>query len=265
MLVAGVHASAEAGDSVVTRAGRLTVVPMETGGTLTTRAGTLRVEKNDDLLPTSSVLLGEHAVFRAEGFVTLYGNYPIGEQDVVLVGVNCGGTACAMGDVLSLLVLEVGKEPRTLTHERFVGWGSGATLERGHLEIDLGWGAGKRKLARYDGKALSISFEDRGRPPLTTDECNEVYELVVACATGSPFDAACKNPEESFSGVFMRLLAWISQHPGFDRRRFTNACVAACNRHEAPPLDDAFRKSLCGTASSVPPPSPGWSAGDPLE
>jgi hypothetical protein len=223
---------------------------VEESGMIATRAGTLTVVAEREA-PRHAVKIGKTTVFEGD-YVTLYGKYPLGAQDVVLIGDNCGGTACWAGDRLSLLVLEPGEKPRTLSDERFFGGGSGAALEDGRLKIDLGWDRGKRKLAWYDGNDLSIVLEDRGRPPLSEEECKGAYDGMELCVSGRYDDARCKDPEAGFYGAAWRALFPILQLPGFRADGFTRACVVACKDGKAPPLDARFRKSVCGIARSAP-------------
>jgi hypothetical protein len=233
----------------------------EEGGTLVTRAGTLTVISEPDPWSIDAFLkvkLGDATVFQAEGrSVTLCASYGIGAQDVVLIDVNEGGVSWQY-HALSLLVLEPGKEPRTISDRRLV-WADALTidpreaaLKDGRLEIDLGWDGGRREIARYDGERLSIVLEDRGRPPLSEEECKEVHASMEQCASlhENPY---CSRPEVTFHGIMdqfnamtLRSIALHSHHPGFSKRRFTKVCIAACKRGDAPPLDAAFRKAVCG-------------------
>jgi hypothetical protein len=218
----------------------------EADGRFTTRAGTLRVAADADLPPTSVVKLGEETVFQAEQmYITLYCNYPFGAQDVVLIGTKSGGTCCPY-DQLSLLVLESGKSPRVLSDDGFItiDGTQEPELKPRRLEVDLGFDGGKRKLARFDGRDLSIAFADRGRPPLTEADCKLAHEGMLQCADHRSDDPHCEDPAR-FSGVIGRSVIPILQQPGLNQRGFTEACVAACKSGETPPFDAAFRESVC--------------------
>lgn len=231
----------------------------EEGDVITTRAGRMTLVQEESYPPRHKVKLGETTVIEGpEGeYLTLHGSYPVGSQDVILVGNQCTGTACWVPQ-LSLLVLEPGKKPRRLSDDRFFRVGPSPEgpprdgLVDGVLQLDLGFHGGKLKLARYDGEKLSFLFEDRGRPPLNEAQCKEVHESVQACVPNDLTDL-CRDSDGTFdglirelSGVFSRSVISISQHPGFSKDGFTRACIATCRSGKPPALGASFRASVCG-------------------
>jgi hypothetical protein len=110
-------------------------------------------------------------------------------------------------------------------------------LKPTRLEVDLGFDGGKRKLARFDGRDLSIAFADPRRPPLTEADCKLVHEGMLQCADRWSDDPHCEDPAR-FSGVIGRSVIPILQQPGLNH--------ATCKSGQPAPPGAAFRESVCG-------------------
>lgn len=217
-----------------------------------TRFGQLRVvQSNKEFSQPDKLVLGKRTVMLREmEYISIYQKFEIGNQDVVLVGVNCGGSGCPNDD-LSLIVLEANTPPRELTEKNFSsndGTVKPRLDEQQRLVIDLGFENRKRKVAVYDGTALKVGLLGAGATttkPMSKGDCEWLYEYGSnSCITAKDSDPGCRDPQSTFPGVTMRGVAAMSNHPGFQGKKFDAACVFSCKTGKQVPYA-AFRKEVC--------------------
>lgn len=215
---------------------------------MTTRFGTVAVQRSTAESPPDTLAVNGNAAFVAEWeYIGLYSLFSLGGTDVVLFGVNCGGTGCP-NDNLGFLVLGPGQPPRAVTNENFFS-NDGTVAPRladDRIVVDLGYDAGRRKIAEFDLNDITIRTERQAATPMAADQCQWLYEHALAdCVQAKNFDASCSEPRQYFSGVVERSLSALSNHPGFIAAGFDAACAAACTSGEAPQAAQ-FRSAACG-------------------
>lgn len=215
---------------------------------LKTRFGILRLQSTDKDFPRPDKLVfGKTLLLQQENeFISLYHRFELGNQDVVLVGVNCGGTGCPNDD-LSLVVLAAGQVPQLLSDHNFHSNDGTVKPEilQGRMLIGLGFEAGKVKRAVYDGQALKIELSKSTATTLPEKDCKWSHEYIgTACMQASESDPACKDPQSTFPGMIGRGITAIDNHPGFNDKGFERLCWQMCRSGKLVSYDQ-FKRKVC--------------------
>lgn len=122
------------------------------------------------------------------------------------------------------------------------------------VELDFGYEMKKRKVfaVQSDGASvhsatMKLKQVANSAAGLKVSDCLWVYENAIdACIHAKSYgDNGCRDPEKTWAQVTARGIHAMGNVPGFNRARFSNACVSACKDGKRPNLDD-FSQSVCG-------------------
>ena len=214
-----------------------------------TRAGKLEVRNGAPDAPPDSLFLKGKLVYRKENFyLGIYGVYKFASSDLVLLGVNCGGSGCTNDDLVIVSVDANGK--LAFTEDKQLQSSDGAVIasQSGEkLLLDLGYENGKKKKATFQDGTLLISLErPRATPPLSKSYCEWVYDSALdGCITAKRDDPSCSDPQSTFPMVLVRGLNTVSQHPAFVAEKFSDVCRQVCATGRAPRFEP-FKVGFCG-------------------
>ncbi|MBI5848013.1 MAG: hypothetical protein HZB31_08710 [Nitrospirae bacterium] len=198
-----------------------------------------------------TITVNEKLVYKVEDiFVSLKNTFELGDKDVVLFGTNCGGNSCPF-DELHFLILQKGRKPKVVNHSDFIS--SDGTEKpkqvKDAIVVDLGYDAGRRKKATFDGEKIAIEFEAPGKKAaMKNKDCKWVYDNTVdgQCILEREEDKTCgKLDMNYFPGAVRRGVAAISNSPGFNHDALEKLCLAACKSGKAEKYA-VFKRSVCG-------------------
>lgn len=211
--------------------------------------GVIDRERSSPDFPKDTLRVAGKPVFVDEGnYISLYRKFQLGKAEVVLFGVNCGGTGCPNDD-LHFLILRQGEKPQVVSTEDFhsVDGTIAPRLEDGKVIVDLGYERGQRKEAALmsDG-VVAIHLTPQPVSPMDLDGCKWMHEFSMQeciAAKGSSI-IHCESPQEWFSGAMSRGLAALANHPGFVAKNFDAYCKAACRTGKAIAFDP-YKAAVC--------------------
>lgn len=233
------------------------VLPEETPDKLQTRAGLLEIAHSDFNSPPDSLVLNGKVVFKEEGFyLSVYQLFSFSDHDAVLFSSNCGGSGCPAND-FAFLVVRQGTEPKVIKVDGFDAYPSEVkTKQEGNaVKLNLGFSAGKRKLATLEGEQLTIRLEDVAPQALDETQCKWLHtDAMPACVEARTTNPDCADPQGTFAGVIMRGVAATSDYPGFVHSGFDQQCQQACQTGKAADYA-AFGSAVCSKPGSPPAPS----------
>lgn len=150
------------------------------------------------------------------------------DQDIILIGENCGGSACGGPDHLHMIVVIPSKAPLLITDDDFNGDVNSNDYheENGALILPLGEYSKKTVQAAWDGASLTISKKKKsGLQSLSETECKDLYSTFIPKCTISN---SCKDVVGTdFSMAEQRSIP--SNNPGFNDSGFYMACDQSCN------------------------------------
>lgn len=182
---------------------------------LTTRFGEVETVKNSEyVIASDTITVDGKIVYKDEGMlISLMEKFTMGEQDVVLFGTNCGGTAC-VNDDLHFLVLQAEKPPKVVADPDFISSDGTvkAKISPGRIEVDLGNEGGKSKTAVFDGEKVIIQLASQKKTPLSEKDCKWLFESGVdgQCIAEREEDPTCKSLRiDYFPGAVRRGIAAI--------------------------------------------------------
>lgn len=200
---------------------------------LTTRFGKLSLTGSSEGVSKHIVLLDGKPLYEADeySYSHVYQVFQRSDSDVVLIGNNCGGSACT-SDVLILAVLKKDAQPKLIEdpfmdsypHEiKFNQTGDVITFQLGYAEAKL-------KLAVLNAdNTLTTHLEVQPLQALSEENCKWLYEDVLeACVRAREEDTNCIDPVSTFLGVYMRGVIAISDYPGYNRDGFDAQCRQVC-------------------------------------
>lgn len=196
-----------------------------------TRFGKLEITRSQPEMPPDTLLLAGKKVFQQEGFyLSLHYYLRQNERDIVLLGSNCGGTACPQNQFY-YLILRPDTEPLLLTDNQFMAIPEDLDLQvdGGQLLLDLGYQAGKHKIATLAGDTLRVTLEAVAKSFLGEENCRWLHEEALgSCRDYRETDAQCGDIQNSFPGYLSRGIAAVAEHPGFVADAFARRCQLAC-------------------------------------
>lgn len=221
-------------------------VPVEENA-LQTRFGKLELARSEPEMPPDTLSLDGKPVFQQEAFyLSLHQYIKQNQRDIVLFGSNCGGTACPQNQFYFLL-LDKSKDPEIRSEDDFTAYPDDLKLnvDGDRLLLDLGFQAGKHKVATLQGDQLSIQLENVAKSFLGEENCRWLYdEALSACRDYRDTDPTCQDPQASFAGYLMRGVAAVGEHPGFMADAFGRRCKIACESDKTVDYP-TFAKEVC--------------------
>jgi len=209
--------------------------------------GVIDVSRSSPESSPDTLRVNGKAVYAEEGmYINLYEKFSLASAEVVLFGVNCGGTGCPNDD-LHFLMLGQGHKPDVVSADSFYSLDGTVKprLDNGRVVVDLGYESGQRKTAQLNAGSLSIRLTPQPVSPMSLENCQWLHEYAMGeCVNAKSFDANCEAAEDNFSGVTSRGVAALSNHPGFVEKHFHSACVTACRTGREVPFD-RYKTAVC--------------------
>lgn len=189
---------------------------------------------------------GEIVVTRESEQLRIFNTFMHGNQDIVLFGSHCGGTACAT-DNLAFLVLQKDQRPMLVEHEELYAYAKDIKAEQQAegITVYLGYSGGQARYADLSGSELSFRLEAPKEKVLRDDLCEWLYnDGLKACVSAKETNNSCENPQIEFVGYVMRGLQAISEHPGFISTGFDQRCAQACQQSDIGNYE-SFSQEVC--------------------
>lgn len=212
-----------------------------------TALGVVDVSRSSPESSPDTLGVNGKAVYVEEGmYINLYEKFSLAGAEVLLFGVNCGGTGCPNDD-LHFLILQEQKKPDVVSADGFYSLDGTVKprLDNGELIVDLGYEDGKSKTAELNAGSVLISLAPQPVAPMRFEDCKWLHEYSMSeCINAKSFDSNCEAAEENFSGVTSRGVAALSNHPGFAAKPFHSACVTACQTGTAVAFD-RYKSAVC--------------------
>jgi hypothetical protein len=213
-----------------------------------TRYGTLEVKSGAHESPPDALFLNGKLIYRAENFyLGIYGVYKGSNQDIAVIGVNCGGSGCTNDDLVVATITSRSNIKFIEDKQLHSVDGTVKIAFIGHkLSIDLGYEEGKIKRATFEDGSLVISLErPKSVVPLAKSDCEWIYDSALdGCIMAKQEDPRCQDPQSTFPMVLVRGLSALSQHPAFSSGKFTDVCRQVCATGRAPRLEP-FKENFC--------------------
>jgi tetratricopeptide (TPR) repeat protein len=198
-----------------------------------------------------TVLFNGQKIFEEPAmYLQVHARSSIGNEDVLVLGVNCGGSGCRYDD-LSLLILNEDRQVKVLRTQDFYSEDNSikAGLKGDEVVIDLGLYKGKRKAAVYGGNEIKIHYTRLPQRPLQAEQCAKLYEIARGCVgLGRSTGITCERSAVGFHGGANSTawaLRYVSNEPGFDQELFDAECLNACKTGTLSDYD-RFAERLCG-------------------
>lgn len=226
---------------------------------LNTRFGQLSLRSSGDSIGKNEVLLAGKVLYQGEEYTytRLYKVFQRSDSDVVLIGSNCGGSACS-SDVLILAILKKDKPPQLIENSFLDAYPHAINFHQAGdvLSFRLGYVEAKLKIAVLNpDNTLKTHLEVLPPQALSEENCKWLYEDVLeACVSARGEDASCADPVETFTGVYMRGVAAISDYPGYNRDGLYAQCRQACQTGKFTDYA-SFGVSVCSKPKPIHPPT----------
>ncbi|TXH70628.1 MAG: SH3 domain-containing protein [Thiothrix sp.] len=224
---------------------------------LSTRFGQLSLSSTGDSIGKNELLLAGKTLYRGDEstYTHLYQVFQRSDSDVVLIGNNCGGSACS-SDVLILAILKKNAAPKLIEDPFLDAYPHEIKFHQAGdtLSFNLGYAEGKLKIAVLTpDNSLSTRLELLPAQALSEEHCKWLYEdALEACVSARGEDTECTEPETTFTGVYMRGLAAMSDYPGYKHDGFKAQCRQACLTGKAPDYS-SFGVAVCAKSKTVNP------------
>lgn len=245
---------APATDKVQVLETHIQAIPLEDDA-VTTRFGALEMVRSSPENPPDTLKLQGKQVFQKTHFYLSLHDYVMqNARDVVLFGTNCGDTSCPENDFY-FLILEKGKEPQVVTQDTFKANPDdiAMTSDSDKLMVDLGFSAGKHKVATLQAAQLSINLEAATDTALEDDDCQWLYnDAMQSCIDARDNDAACADPQSWFAEDLSNALNAIANLPGFVQSAFDKQCKSTCERGDKSADYVAFAHEVCSKTVVAP-------------
>lgn len=215
---------------------------------LSSRFGKVEVVRSLPDGPPDTISVNGKSIFTQEDFyVGLIEKFELESYDALLFGVNCGGTGCP-NDELSFLILTKNEPPKVITSDKFYSLDGTVESEsvNGRVVVDLGYDDGRLKRAILNLGKVEVTYSEAAKKPLEKDDCKWLHEYSMnECVAFKQSYGDCQDPWGKFSGVTMRGVAAISNHPGFGGEAFDSSCLKACDTGRSVDFRE-FEVKICG-------------------
>jgi hypothetical protein len=209
-----------------------------------TIAGTLAIESAES---QQQLTLNGRRLALPESYFTLMSITRHDAQDIVLVSMNCGGTACAFLD-LAFLRLFSDRPPviETRPDLRFPSdfterLQEGISFRDDRTEVALGLDKGAYVLAAIGPTSpLEIVRQPATIEPLTREQCGTVKEAIESCAefptpcSDAPFAEFPANCPDATMPLYRTTGYLAANTTGLNLPAFANTCTAASQIGMAP-------------------------------
>lgn len=222
---------------------------VESDSTLTLRHGTLTLEKShSDVEALDSIALDQEVIVnRSSEHLYFVDHFTHGQQDIVVFGSRCEGTACAT-EHYSILVLADNQPAMLIEHDDLYAYPNEIKVEQTTegLTLNLGFLQGKQRYADLSGDRLSFRLEEAQETKLRDDRCEWLYhDGLGACVSAKEKISSCENPQVEFVGYLIRGMQAIAEQPGFVNSHFDTRCIDACKQGDRGDYE-SFAQAVCG-------------------
>ena len=233
---------------------------------LATIAGTLSIEPAES---QHQLMLDGQRLDLPESYLTFLSMTRHPDQDIVLVSMNCGGTACTFLD-LAFVRLYSNRPPvlETLPEFQFPSdiverVQQGISLRDNTIDVALGLKDGVYWFASISPRdKLSMSAVSAPIEPLSADDCRLASEMLDYCTelktpcAEAPFREFPSNCPDATMPLYRATNYLASHTTGLNLPAFAQACKAASELSMAP--SPAFIQSeICSGADPIQ-----WVSGD---
>ncbi len=205
-----------------------------------TVAGPLWIANPSESMPGRHLVLNGRPLDLSNEHLTLMSIFHQGDQDIVLVARQCGGTACGHLDLAFVRVFHNGRS----TIERLDGFRiptdsmdrlrDGITFSDASTDVALGLESGKYRFATI-GPAEPLTLTSTPAPikPLRAGDCRLATKMLHECArmktpcedaSFRDFPGNCKDASLAFSSSINYL---ANQTMGLNLPAFAHACMKA--------------------------------------
>lgn len=199
--------------------------------------------------PDTILFNGRNVFESGASYLGFHAKYEIGDKDVLLFGINCGGSACSP-DELNFLVLGAESEPKIVTTKDF--YSADGTIkprkEKDRVVIDLGFEKGKKKIAILESGKVVMQYTAIDATPMKLEDCQWLYENSIReCIQLKELKLDCEENGRNYSGgcvATMTGITALSNHPGFVSSALGDICVTACKTGKALTFEQ-FKRKVC--------------------
>jgi hypothetical protein len=206
------------------------------------------IAKNEVLLAGKSLYKGDEYTYSH-----VYKVFERSDSDVVLIGNNCGGSACA-SDQLIFAILKKATAPKLIQNDFLDAYPHEIKFNQAGdtLTFNLGYSEAKLKIAVLNGdNTLKTHLETLAPQALSEENCKWLYEdAIEACISARSDDAKCADPIAGFTGVYMRGVAAMSDYPGYKSEGFDKQCKQACKTGKSPDYS-SFGVAVCSKPATA--------------
>lgn len=225
-----------------------------------TVAGQLAILNLRDSIGVQQLTLNGESVDLSNDFLTFVAISRHGNQDIILMASQCGGSACGSLDLAFIRLFSNGA-PTIETSDAFryptdehEALRAGVTSWTGQIRVALGLSRGALVTAGIGpDRPLEIARDWAPIEPLAADDCSGVVETLKFCATFEKpcTDASFREFPHNCSDAPMTLyrqVSYLANHTtGFDLPAFAHACSRASQLGMAP-SDEFVRQEICSGA-----------------
>jgi hypothetical protein len=225
-----------------------------------TVAGTLWVANPSDSIRNRHLVLRGRPLDLSNDHLTLVSITHQGDQDIVLVAMQCGGTACEYLDLAFVRVFHNGRH----AIERLDGFRfptvfmdklrDGISFRDANTDVALGLESGKHWFATIGPtEPLTLSSTPAAIKPLRADDCRLATRLLRECArmktpcedaSFRDFPGNCKDATTAFSRTTSHL---ANQTTGLNLPAFAHTCQKA-SQFGMIPSDKFIAREICSGA-----------------
>lgn len=232
------------------------LVPADTRA-LATIAGTLSIEEAES---QHQLMLDGRRLELPESYLTILSMTRYADQDIVLVSMNCGGSACTFLDLAFVrLFADRPAVIETMPEFQFPSdiierVQQGISLRENTVDVSLGLTNGMYWFGSISPRdKLSMSAVSAPIEPLSTDDCRLAAEMLDYCTdlatpcTEAPFQEFPSNCPDAMMPLY-RTTSYLAHHTtGLNLPAFAQACKSASELSMIP--SQAFIESeICSGA-----------------
>ncbi len=228
-----------------------------------TVAGTLWVANPSDSILRRHLVLDGRPLDLSNDHLTLMSITHQGDQDIVLVATQCGGTACRYLDLAFVRVFHNGRHTiERLDRFRFPTvfmdkLRDGISFRDANTDVALGLESGKQWFATIGPTGpLTLSSTPAAIKPLRADDCRLATRMLRECArmktpcedaSFRDFPGNCKDASVAFSRTTSHL---ANQTTGLNLPAFAHACMKASQFGMTPSVKFITREICSGADPS---------------
>ena len=208
-----------------------------------------------DAMPADTILLNGKKVFEDSGmYVGIYGYFQSSDSDVMLIGSNPGGSATPE-TTMSFLIITRDGQAHTVSDPDFIAVSQGDVAghidNKGRIWVRLGFAGGAERVAELDSGKVTLHLIRKKVRSLDSTACQSLYAVGASIC---PSEFSHQNGCGEFvadagekgvigSGAEMGTFNYYSNWPGFNRKGFSNTCLAWCKGMNF--SYGAFSKAVC--------------------